>query len=106
MLFTLFFQWNVRISSVRPFDFDFLISIPIDRPNWQDWGGRWTRRTAFMRYLKTILEELDIHYTRPIQPVLLPKGSASYGPLVQSPPPSMHHGDPNILGNAGSYQAG
>ena len=44
-----------------------------DRPNWQDWGGRWTRRTAFMRYLKTVLEDLDIRYTMPIQPVILPQ---------------------------------
>ncbi|KIL65517.1 hypothetical protein M378DRAFT_161839 [Amanita muscaria Koide BX008] len=43
------------------------------RPNWQDWGGRWERRTAFMRNLKTILEDLDIRYTMPIQPVLLPR---------------------------------
>ncbi|KIJ70095.1 hypothetical protein HYDPIDRAFT_172003 [Hydnomerulius pinastri MD-312] len=43
------------------------------RPNWQDWGGRWARRTAFMRHLKTILEDLDMKYTLPIQPVLLPK---------------------------------
>ncbi|TCD67602.1 hypothetical protein EIP91_012232 [Steccherinum ochraceum] len=42
------------------------------RPNWQDWGGRWGRRTAFMRHLKTVLEELDVKYTLPIQPVLLP----------------------------------
>jgi hypothetical protein len=54
------------------FDCGFLICIPLDRPNWQDWGGRWTRRTAFMRHLKTVLEELDIHYTKPVQPVLLP----------------------------------
>ncbi|KDQ61658.1 hypothetical protein JAAARDRAFT_31123 [Jaapia argillacea MUCL 33604] len=45
------------------------------RPSWQDWGGRWGRRTLFMRHLKTVLEELDIQYTMPVQPVLLPKGS-------------------------------
>lgn len=43
------------------------------RPNWQDWGGRWERRTTFMRNLKMILEELDVRYTMPIQPVLLPR---------------------------------
>ncbi|KAF7977593.1 hypothetical protein HWV62_3192 [Athelia sp. TMB] len=32
------------------------------RPNWQDWGGRWGRRTAFMRHLKTVLEELDVSF--------------------------------------------
>ncbi|KAF6760057.1 Mechanosensitive ion channel-domain-containing protein [Ephemerocybe angulata] len=45
------------------------------RPNWQDWGGRWTRRNAFMRYLKTVLEELDIRYTMPVQPVILPSAN-------------------------------
>ena len=69
MLFPLSLQLSVRIYSL---DFDFLISIPLDRPNWQDWGGRWTRRTAFMRHLKTVLEELDIRYTKPVQPVVLP----------------------------------
>ncbi|KAF9269000.1 hypothetical protein L218DRAFT_916497 [Marasmius fiardii PR-910] len=44
------------------------------RPNWQDWGGRWARRTAFMRNLKTILEDLDVRYTMPVQPVLMPRG--------------------------------
>lgn len=27
-----------------------------------------------MRYLKTVLEDLDIRYTMPIQPVILPQG--------------------------------
>ncbi|KAH6914178.1 Mechanosensitive ion channel-domain-containing protein [Coprinopsis sp. MPI-PUGE-AT-0042] len=45
------------------------------RANWQDWGGRWTRRNAFMRNLKTVLEELDITYTMPVQPVLLPSSN-------------------------------
>lgn len=45
------------------------------RPNWQDWGARWARRNDFMRYLKTVLEELDMKYTLPVQPVLLPRNS-------------------------------
>ncbi|KAF8904384.1 Mechanosensitive ion channel-domain-containing protein [Gymnopilus junonius] len=78
------------------------------RPSWQDWGGRWTRRTAFMRYLKTILEELDIRYTMPIQPVLLPSGDASYLPThMQTPPQGAHDRvNPGVQGNAGFYQAG
>ncbi|KAF7356734.1 Calcium channel [Mycena venus] len=44
------------------------------RANWQDWGGRWGRRNAFMRNLKTILEDLDLRYALPVQPVLLPQG--------------------------------
>ena len=46
-----------------------------DRSNWQDWGGRWARRTQFMRNLKNILEDLDVRYTLPVQPVLLPRTS-------------------------------
>ncbi|PBK65947.1 hypothetical protein ARMSODRAFT_960864 [Armillaria solidipes] len=55
------------------------------RPNWQDWGGRWARRTAFMRNLKTILEELDVGYSMPLQPVLLPNGPVPGG-VTRSPP--------------------
>ncbi|KAG7444519.1 uncharacterized protein BT62DRAFT_934160 [Guyanagaster necrorhizus] len=55
------------------------------RPNWQDWGGRWTRRTAFMRNLKTILEELDVRYTMPLQPVLMPNAPVPGG-VTRSPP--------------------
>ena len=47
----------------------------VDRPNWQDWGGRWARRNAFMRNLKVILEDLDIEYTNPVQPILMPSSS-------------------------------
>ncbi|KAF8556998.1 hypothetical protein OG21DRAFT_428682 [Imleria badia] len=50
------------------------------RSNWQDWGGRWARRNAFMRHLKTVLEELDLRYTLPIQPVLLPNGTGVPNP--------------------------
>ncbi|KAI0741441.1 Mechanosensitive ion channel-domain-containing protein [Daedaleopsis nitida] len=49
------------------------------RPNWQDWGGRWGRRTAFMRNLKAVLEDLDVRYTQPVQPIILPRG-AGLGP--------------------------
>lgn len=40
-----------------------------------------------MRHLKIILEELDINYTMPVQPILLPTS----GP----PPTSMHHLQPS-----------
>ncbi|KAF8892116.1 Mechanosensitive ion channel-domain-containing protein [Infundibulicybe gibba] len=77
------------------------------RPNWQDWGGRWARRTAFMRNLKIILEELDVRYTLPIQPVLLPQAPPSNSnPFRLQPSP---HGGPTAsqetLGNAGRFQA-
>ena len=57
-----------------------LISLFVDRSNWQDWGGRWARRNVFMRHLKTVLEELDLRYTLPIQPVLLPSGNGAPTP--------------------------
>lgn len=72
------------------------------RPNWQDWGGRWTRRTAFMRYLKVVLEELDIRYSMPLQPVLLPLESAEPSPGGLQPPPSRITRE--ALGNAGFFQ--
>ncbi|KAI0763775.1 Mechanosensitive ion channel-domain-containing protein [Trametes elegans] len=58
------------------------------RPNWQDWGGRWVRRTAFMRNLKAVLEELDVRYLEPIQPVLLPRAVAQlqHTPSLDAPP--------------------
>lgn len=80
------------------------------RPNWQDWGGRWQRRTAFMRNLKTILEELDVKYTMPIQPVLLPKYLPAMSPsspdspsMRQPPSPKRRRGS---IGRAGSMRSG
>ncbi|EMD38841.1 hypothetical protein CERSUDRAFT_92875 [Gelatoporia subvermispora B] len=93
------------------------------RPNWQDWGGRWVRRTAFMRFLKTVLEELDVRYTAPVQPVLMPRqlppgfgGSMNLGspksprspmsPNIHLRAPSDHslrRGSRDTLGNAGSF---
>ncbi|TFK44543.1 Mechanosensitive ion channel-domain-containing protein [Crucibulum laeve] len=73
------------------------------RPNWQDWGGRWSRRTAFMRNLKIVLEELDIKYTMPVQPVLLPSSHPPNAPQMQSPP-TPRPGNAADLGNAGFFQ--
>ncbi|KAJ7623373.1 Mechanosensitive ion channel-domain-containing protein [Roridomyces roridus] len=61
------------------------------RANWQDWGGRWTRRSAFMRHLKTVLEDLDLRYQLPTQPVVFPQG----------PPPAVRQGQSPDLGNTG-----
>jgi hypothetical protein len=81
-----------------------------DRPNWQDWGGRWTRRNAFMKHMKTTLEDLEITYMSPIQPVLLP---SSVMPSALSPPPSRLQStsstsgpqlSPSSIGNAGRFQ--
>ncbi|KAG5340337.1 hypothetical protein C0989_002148 [Termitomyces sp. Mn162] len=62
------------------------------RPNWQDWGGRWTRRNLFMRNLKQILEDLDVEYTMPVQPVLTSQPFRSNGHDVEA------------MGNAGTFQ--
>lgn len=78
----------------------------VDRRNWQDWSGRWARRTQFMRQLKMILEELDIGYTMPVQPVLLPSSGPPPTSIPQSPVGS-YQGSMNAdLGNAGGFQAG
>jgi hypothetical protein len=73
-----------------------------DRSNWQDWGGRWARRTAFMRNLKTVLEDLDVRYTMPVQPVVLPQSSMPNPPWMQAPPQTASR---EALGNAGSFQS-
>lgn len=75
------------------------------RPNWQDWGGRWARRTAFMRHLKTILEELEIGYTMPIQPILLPTSGPppSMSQLYSPSSPGSSPGPASDLGNGGSF---
>jgi len=75
-------EWSGFTLNIDKMEYQNAISLVVameHRPNWQDWGGRWTRRTAFMRHLKTVLEELDMRYTMPVQPVLLP---ASYRPSV------------------------
>lgn len=41
------------------------------RSNWQNWGGRWNRRTQLMKHLKTVLDELGVNYKLPPQPVHL-----------------------------------
>ncbi|KAF8160952.1 Mechanosensitive ion channel-domain-containing protein [Crassisporium funariophilum] len=105
-------EWSGFALNIDKMEFQNAIHLIVameHRPNWQDWGGRWTRRTAFMRYLKTVLEELDIRYTMPVQPVLLPKGDISHGtsaPRMQPPPMGRHTIDSVMLGNAGFYQAG
>lgn len=73
-------DWSDCALNIDKMEFQNSITLIVaieHRPNWQDWGGRWTRRTAFMRYLKTVLEDLDIRYTMPIQPVILPQGGGN-----------------------------
>ncbi|KDR75368.1 hypothetical protein GALMADRAFT_98777 [Galerina marginata CBS 339.88] len=59
-------EWSDCSLNIDKMEFQNAIHLIVGmehRPNWQDWGGRWTRRTAFMRHLKTILEELEIYET-------------------------------------------
>ncbi|CAE6441978.1 unnamed protein product [Rhizoctonia solani] len=63
------------------------------RSNWQDWGGRWNRRNAFMKNLKSELEALEIQYSLPLQPVTFHSHS--------HPPPWYRAGNGNDFGNAG-----
>ncbi|KAG1755550.1 Mechanosensitive ion channel-domain-containing protein [Suillus lakei] len=68
-------EWSGSAVNIDKMEFQNAIHLTVaveHRPNWQDWGGRWTRRTAFMKHLKSILEDLDVKYTMPVQPVLLP----------------------------------
>ncbi|KAG1752650.1 Mechanosensitive ion channel-domain-containing protein [Suillus paluster] len=68
-------EWSGSAVNIDKMEFQNAIHLTVaveHRPNWQDWGGRWTRRTAFMKHLKSILEDLDVKYTMPMQPVLLP----------------------------------
>ncbi|KAJ8094346.1 hypothetical protein PM082_010780 [Marasmius tenuissimus] len=106
---------NVLIDKMEFQNAIHLIVVMEHRPNWQDWGGRWARRNSFMRNLKTILEDLNVRYTMPVQPVTMPKGfPATRGLSGFSRVPSMNRsgaasgssvdGNRDMLGNAGSFQ--
>ncbi|KAL7280810.1 hypothetical protein ACG7TL_005754 [Trametes sanguinea] len=110
-------EWSGVLLNIDKMEYQNAIHLVIameHRPNWQDWGGRWVRRTAFMRHLKQVLEELDLRYSEPIQPVLLPRGVGIGAAQLQSPrlgaPPSprsprspgrSRQGTRDTLGNAG-----
>ena len=97
-------EWSNVSVNIDKMEYQNAIHLTIameHRPNWQDWGGRWTRRTAFMRHLKGILEELDIRYTMPVQPVSLPRTPYGSGPVQGQWSRSRED-----LGNAGSFRAG
>ncbi|KAF7309662.1 hypothetical protein MIND_00337300 [Mycena indigotica] len=88
-------EWSNSALNIDKMDYQNAIHLIVameHRSHWQDWGGRWTRRTAFMRHLKTVLEELDVRYSLPVQPVVFPNGL----PPVSSPQ------GPD-LGNGGSF---
>ncbi|KAF8315392.1 hypothetical protein DL93DRAFT_2057318 [Clavulina sp. PMI_390] len=60
------------------FQNDISLTVAIEhRANFQDWGGRWARRNKFMRHLKVTLEELNIGYRMPLQPVSIHPASSA-----------------------------
>ena len=111
-------EWSNCAVNIDKMEYQNAIHLTVameHRPNWQDWGGRWGRRTAFMRNLKTVLEDLDIRYTKPIQPLLVPRPppggpGASFLDVPPSPRSGPHRRGTNesreTLGNAGFFEAG
>jgi len=99
-------EWNGFNVNIDKMEFQNAIHIIIGiehRRNWQDWGGRWARRTEFMRHLKGILEDLDVKYTMPVQPVLLPKESSPFPESLHAPNfRGMPSGD--LSGNAAAFR--
>lgn len=82
-------EWSGVAVNIDKMEYQNAITLVVameHRPNWQDWGGRWGRRTAFMRHLKTVLEELDVRYTLPVQPVLLPRDRLPMSPMGAGSP--------------------
>ncbi|KAJ7245129.1 Mechanosensitive ion channel-domain-containing protein [Mycena haematopus] len=70
-------EWSNSALNIDKMEYQNAIHLIVameHRANWQDWGGRWARRNLFMRNLKTVLEELDLRYSLPVQPVVLPQG--------------------------------
>ncbi|KAI7958818.1 hypothetical protein MJO28_002609 [Puccinia striiformis f. sp. tritici] len=85
------------------------------KSNWQDWGARWDRRTLLMKEMKRIMDQLNMTYKLPLQPVSFNSrelisskaGSRSHEPFLRSSQrsqPSMRASatSPNstFLGNA------
>ncbi|TFL05931.1 Mechanosensitive ion channel-domain-containing protein [Pterulicium gracile] len=101
-------EWNgyaVNIDKLENQNAIHLVIAIEHRSNWQDWGGRWARRNEFMKALKEILQDLDISYMLPTQPILMPHAPAPgrRGRSTSSRP----HGLGNAgLGNSGSVNAG
>jgi len=67
-------DWNGASLNIDKMDYQNSITLVVGmehKSNWQDWGARWARRNAFMRNLKTVLEELEVGYSMPVQPVFM-----------------------------------
>ncbi|KAF8216284.1 Mechanosensitive ion channel-domain-containing protein [Mycena galopus ATCC 62051] len=92
-------EWSNSSLNIDKMDYQNAIYLIVGvehRANWQDWGGRWARRNMFMRHLKTVLEELDLRYTLPVQPIMFPQGL---------PPTGGRAPGASDMGNAASFFA-
>lgn len=105
-------EWSDLTININKMDYQNAIYLDINiqhKSNWQDWGGRWTRRTAFMRHLKTILEELEITYSKPLQPVILHRQDSPvqlrHAQAFRSPIRDPKSPDSAALGNAGHFSS-
>ncbi|GJJ11352.1 hypothetical protein Clacol_005584 [Clathrus columnatus] len=114
-------EWSDLTINIDKMEYQNVIYLNINmqhKSNWQNWGGRWQRRTALMRHLKTLLEELEISYSKPLQPVVLHHQQGQGSPLSPSSPIQLRHAhtmrsptsprnprSPGLdsLGNAGLY---
>ncbi|POW05915.1 hypothetical protein PSHT_10600 [Puccinia striiformis] len=95
---------------------DWMLAVAMEhKSNWQDWGARWDRRTLLMKEMKRIMDQLNMTYKLPLQPVSFNSrelisskaGSRSHEPFLRSSQrsqPSMRASatSPNstFLGNA------
>lgn len=95
--------WSVRTLSRSSLPTPSSHWCSADRSSWQDWGGRWGRRTEFMRNLKTVLEELDVRYTMPVQPIVLPRDGGMPPSRGGAPGHPSAGGYDESLGNAGFF---
>lgn len=76
-----------RCSPAPPRDAQNVINLDIaieHKSNWQDWGAKWARRTLFLKHLKTVLHELEVGYSLPVQPIVLPAGSENLQQFASS----------------------
>jgi len=71
------------------------------RNNWQEWGARWGRRNLFMKHLRTVLEELEIGYQMPLQPVSFHPASALPPWVAQQSASGLQVPGGGLQGNAG-----
>lgn len=85
------------------------------KANFQDWGGRWVRRTKLMKRLKEEMDRLAITYTLPVQPVSFHPTKPNRPPpleglrgVYRSGRPQTGQGElpPDALGNAGRTELG